>query len=105
MIQLVHTTRIAANVELDTIYIFNGNEKPIQAEIGESSNPITRCELLKPQIMKLFRVTEENAVEWIGLLNDEIEKILRDPESEDEDDEQGRKSIHYIHKYYLLESL
>lgn len=83
MLQLVQTTRIELNEEKDTVYVYNGSEKPIQGPVA--GNPIDLAkqasEVLKPQVIKLFRVTDDEAARWIGLLNDEILKVIGQSDS------------------------
>jgi hypothetical protein len=96
MIELVHTTEIC--IEGDTVSIFNGTPEPIKVKMDGDS--FTANNELTQQIIDTFRVEKDDAVKWIGLLNDLLLKDLKkDPDLEDEDDEKGRKSIHYIHKY------
>lgn len=98
MLSLVQTTRIELNEEKDTVYIYNGSEKPIQGPIAGDPLELAKqsTTVLKPKVVQLFRVPDDVAARWIGLLNDEILNIIKNPEAETEEEE---KKSRFIHKY------
>lgn len=96
MRKLVPTSKIYINAERDTIYVYNGKTRPVTAPIG--GDALTDTDLLKQKIIETFKIKEDAVVEWIGLLSDQLLELERS-DSEDEDEDQGKKLVHYIHKY------
>jgi hypothetical protein len=94
MTRLVPTSRICINVEHDTIYVYNGKERPVTAPVG--GDALTDTDLLKRKIMDMFKIREDAVIEWIGLLGDQL---LQLGESGLEDEDEDRKTTHYVHKY------
>ncbi len=98
MQKLVPTSRICINEEWDTVYIFNGKDRPVQGSIAGDSF-ITVSELKQKLITLFKRSKEDDIVEWLRLLSNLLSELLqKDPDLEDEDD-QEKKIKYYIQKY------
>jgi hypothetical protein len=116
MKKLVPTNGIYINHKRDTIFIYDGDDKPAEAPYN-GDNPIDTVGGLKQKVIALFEREfqlrncnpEEVVSEWIGLLSDQIieqEKEAKDNENEDEDEDKK----YYVNKYTphdgrLLESV
>lgn len=61
MKKLVPTSKICINAEGDTIYVYNGKTRPIQAPLG--NDPLTTVNVLKQKVIDTFRLKEAAVIE------------------------------------------
>src|SRR5215831_8200667 len=110
MRKLVPTSRICINAERDTIYIYNGKEKPAKAQCNLDNIPATIngikqkvIDLFEPEFRRRNCDPNETVTEWCGVLSDQLLELEGKSDLDDEDEQEKRPC--YIHKYKDIESV